>query len=283
MNIIEFSNIIRNERTASNFIRKQCWKDSIRFCIRCGARRIYKLSTGRYRCAKCKYTFTDFSGRWIGKLKIDVRQWLWIIKLFELELSARKISQQVGLSYPTTLKAVNLIRETIVTHSSDCRKLFGGEVEADEAYFGGKRKGPRGRGARNKIPVFGILERNGRVKVEVVRNVSAESILNLTLKIVRRGSIVYTDKFKSYDSLMFCGYRHLRVDHAKRFASGKVYINGLEGFWSYAKERLIKHHGVSRRKFPFYLKEMEFRYNHRNSSLFLHCVDYLCDLVPDLL
>jgi len=38
--------------------------------------------------------------------------------------------------------------------------------------------------------------------------------------------------------------------------------NGLEGFWSFAKERLIKFHGVSPEKFPFYLKEMEFRYNY---------------------
>jgi len=99
------------------------------------------------------------------------------------------------------------------------------------------------------------------VKVNVVRNVSAESLLNMTIKIVRRGSIIYTDKFRSYDALMFCGYRHLRVDHGKRFATGKVYINGLEDFRSYAKERIIKFHGVSKEKFPLYLKEMEFRYN----------------------
>jgi len=65
---------------------------------------------------------------------------------------------------------------------------------------------------------------------------------------------------------MFCGYRHLKVDHGKRvYASGKVCINGLEGFWSFAKERLIKHHGVSRSWFPYYLKELEFRYNNRGT------------------
>ena len=118
------------------------------------------------------------------------------------------------------------------------------------------------------MPVFGILERDGIVKVEVVKDVCAQTLLNLTIKTVRRGSIVYTDKFRSYDALMCCGYRHLKVDHAKRFSSGKVYINGLEGFWSYAKERLIKHHGVSKEKFPLYLKEMEFRYNNRNIEIF---------------
>ena len=137
-----------------------------------------------------------------------------------------------------------------------------------------------GRGAAGKVPVFGILERNGKVLVTVVANVSAETLIKLTVKTVRRGSIVYTDKFRSYDSLMFCGYRHLKIDHGKRFTTGKVYINGLEGFWSWAKERLIKHHGVSKQKFPLYLKELEFRYNNRHTDIFEKVSDFMCDLVP---
>jgi transposase len=81
---------------------------------------------------------------------------------------------------------------------------------------------------------------------------------------------------------MFCGYRHLKIDHGKRFTSGKVYIYGLEGFWSWAKERLIKHHGVSKDNFPLYLKELEFRYNHNNSTIYYEiglnpdsCCDFL--------
>jgi transposase len=66
---------------------------------------------------------------------------------------------------------------------------------------------------------------------------------------MKRGSMVYTVRLRSYDALMFCGYRHMKVDHDVRFSRGKVHINGMEGFWCYAKERLIKHHGVSPRKF----------------------------------
>jgi transposase len=219
----------------------------------------------------------------LGKLRISAVDWLWITKLFELELSTRKIAKQVNISYPTVLKAVDLIRQSMVVESEGGYDLVSGEVEMDEAYFGGKRKGKRGRGAAHKIPVFGILERKGIVQVEVLKDVSAESLLNIAVKKVRRGSIVYTDRFRGYDALMFCGYRHLRVDHEKIFSSGKVYINGLEGFWSYAKERLIKHHGVSIQKFPLYLKEMEFRYNHRNKEIFEILTKNLCNLVPDLL
>jgi transposase len=118
--------------------------------------------------------------------------------------------------------------------------------------------------------------------VEVLPNLQAQTVLGLTVKKVRRGSLVYTDRFQVYDALIFCGYRHLQVDHQTRFARGRVYINGLEGFWSYAKERLMKHHGVSPQRFPLYLKELEFRYNHRHEDLFTTSVAYLCDRVPNL-
>ena len=73
------------------------------------------------------------------------------------------------------------------------------------------------------------------MKVEAVGNVKAQTLLASTVKLVRRGSVVYTDRYRVYDALMFCGYRHLRVDHDRRFSRGKVHINGLEGFWAYGK------------------------------------------------
>jgi len=187
------------------------------------------------------------------------------------------------MSYPTALKAVTVLRTAVLAHSSDAAQLLAGEIEWDESYFGGRRKGKRGRGAFNKVPVFGILERDGIVRIEVVHDVSAETLLGMTLKMVRRGAVVYTDKIQSYDALMYCGGRHLKLDHQKRSSNGKLYLNGLEGFWSYAKERLIKHHGVSKQKFALYLKEMEFRYNHRKTQIFPLLVKYLVDLVPDRL
>ena len=202
-----------------------------------------------------------------------------MVKLFELEVSARKMAQQLAVSYPTALRAVTTLRRSLVAGTPGGEALLRGEVEADEAYFGGKRKGKRGRGAAGKVPVFGILERGGRVKVEAVGNVKAQTLLASTVKVVRRGSVVYTDRYQVYDALMFCGYRHLRVDHDRRFSRGKVHINGLEGFWAYAKERLIKHHGVSKERFPLYLKEMEFRYNHRHQDLFPLVVQQLTQWV----
>lgn len=283
MNLSTFEFIGKTENRARLYFKKYCWKKSHVFCSSCKGHKIYRIIGKRYRCKRCGYTFHDFSGRWLNRVHISYKQWLWIVKLFELEVSARKISQQNGLSYPTVLKACHTIRLSVLAQNKDYQDLMHGEVEMDESYFGGKRKGKRGRGAAGKVPVFGILERDGVVRVDVVKDVTAESLLNMTVKMVKRGSVVYTDKYKSYDALMFCGYRHLRVDHGKRFATGKVYINGLEGFWSFAKERLAKFHGVSKMYFPLYLKEMEFRYNNRKNNVFELLIENITNLVPNLL
>jgi len=280
MELETYYKLISSESRGRKYLLGKCFKNHQRICPRCCCRKLYKLREGRYRCSRCDYTFQDFSGRWINRGRLSAVQWLSLIKLFELEVSVRKMSLQLGLSYRAVYGAVSAIRMAILSHAEDASTLLGGEIELDEAYFGGRRKGNRGRGAAGKVPVFGILEREGRVHVSVVPDVSAATLLKLTVKKVRRGSVVYTDKFGSYNSLMFCGYRHLKVDHQKYFSSGKVYINGLEGFWSWAKERLIKHHGVSKNYFPLYLKELEFRYNNRNEDIFDQVATYLCDLVP---
>jgi transposase len=280
MDLNTYYKIVCNEKKAQKYFTKKCLKNGRRFCPRCHGTKLYKLSDNRRRCAKCKYSFNSFTGRWLGSSRLTYTTWLSVIKLFELEVSVRKMTEQLNINYKTVYHAVHLIRLAILSHAEDAEDLLSGEIELDESYFGGRRKGKRGRGAAGKVPVFGILERNGKVRVSVVPNVTAETLISLTVKTVRRGSIVYTDKFRSYDSLMYCGYRHLKIDHSKRFSSGKVYINGLEGFWSWAKERLIKHHGVSPKYFPLYLKELEFRYNNRHKDIFEIISNSLCDLVP---
>ena len=180
---------------------------------------------------------------------------------------SQKSFKATRTAYNTTYSLYNLFRQIIVPLTRE-NKRFSGEIEVDESYFGGRRKGKRGRGAANKIPVFGILERGGKVRVDVVEDVKGDTLLNLTLKKVKRGSLIYTDKFRSYDGLVSYGFKHERIDHGLKFANGKVYINGIEGFWSFAKERLTKYHGIDPGKFPLYLKELEIRYNYRNDDLF---------------
>ncbi len=281
MDLGTYERLISGEAAARRYVLGFCWKNQQRFCPRCRCRKLYRLGDGRRRCSRCRYTFQDLSGRWINRGGLSLGEWLRLVKLFELEVSPRRMAAQLGLAYRTVYKAVTTIRLAIVAHARDGSDLLSGEVEMDESYFGGYRKGKRGRGAAGKVPVFGILEREGKVFVEALPNIKARTVLDLAVAKVRRGSIVYTDRFQIYDSLMFCGYRHLKVDHRVHFAQGRVTINGLEGFWSWAKERLMKHHGISPQRFPLYLKELEFRYNHRDDDIFSLVTRSLCDLVPD--
>ncbi len=277
MDLKSFEYLIKNEQSVKNYLVRACWKNYARFCIRCKARKVYRIRRDRYRCGLCDYEFSDFTGRWLNSAKLPAKDWLWLIKLFELEISARKTSQQLGISYPTVLKAFHLIRQSITAHARNGDLFLRGEIEAGQTYFKGHQGTDSGKPSQNGVPVFGILERKGKVNVEVLRDVSPEALLNLTVKKVKTGSIVYTDKYRTFDALMFCGYKHVKVDR-KRFSRDNVYINGLEGFWSFAKERIDKFHGVSKEKFPFYLKEMEFRYNNRQQPIFETLVHYICDL-----
>lgn len=104
------------------------------------------------------------------------------------------------------------------------------------------------KGAFNNIPVFGILERNGKRKIEIVQDATTETLLTLAIKKLKRGSIIYTDRYKSYNKLVAMGFKHKRIDHSKRFGNGKVYIDRIEGFRTYSRERLLKHHMVSKIK-----------------------------------
>lgn len=188
-----------------------------------------------------------------------------MVKLSELESPALPSARQVRLGRNTASRLYMLMRRSLSRVPSP---RLAGEVEADESCFGGKRKGRRGRGAAGKDPVFGSIERGGLVAVHVVPNVSAELLVGLTVKSVRKGSLVYTDKFSSYNAMAAYGFRHRRIDHSRRFANGKVFINGNEGYWNYAKQRLAQHHGVSKHNFHLYLKEMEVRYNFREDDFF---------------
>ncbi len=156
-------------------------------------------------------------------MNISPSKWLYLIKLFELSISAKNASSELNLSYETTLKGFNLLRQVIAEELAKYDEILKGEIEADESYFGGKRKGKRGRGAGHKTIVFGILERGEKVSVNIIQDVKAESLMTETVKRVRRGSIVYTDRWRGYDSLMFCGFRHLSIDHSFKFKQGKVY------------------------------------------------------------
>ena len=267
MNLIELAQYISDEEKAEQVLREIGVLKRYTTCPLYGENHIGRVRRFKFKCYRCNKEWGVRRGSVLEGLKIPFTKFLMAIKLFELDTSVRESSKQLGLAYNTVYHLYQILRHAIIISDSD-NGSFSGEIEMDESYFGGRRKGNRVRGAAGKVPVFGILERGGKVKVEVVGDVKGDTLLELAIKKVKRSSLIYTDRFRSYNGLVSYGFKHRRIDHGKKFANGKVYINGVEGFWSFAKERLMKYHGVNPRKFPLYLKELEFRYNHRDRDLF---------------
>ncbi len=189
-----------------------------------------------------------------------------IVKYFCDDLTALTTSKLVEVNRHTVERYYTLLRRRIFEESLKEEKLQG-EVEVDERYFGPTRvRGKEGRGAGKKIPVIGLLKRNGKVYTKIVTNCSREELMPVIKGKVIEGSTVYTDGWTSYDGLLLYGYKHRRIYHShNEFARGKNHVNGIESFWSYAKRRLRKFNGVAKNKFLLYLKESEWRFNHRGT------------------
>lgn len=193
-----------------------------------------------------------------------------VLRLFALDLTASQITVLTGLNRNTVNRYLTLIRRSIALHC-DSKSPFAGVVELDESYFGAKRvRGKRGRGAFGKTIVFGIYKRNGCVYTEIVPNCSRQTLYAIIKGKVLPASTIHTDRFRTYDGIVDLGYqKHYRVNHsADEFAIGTNHINGIEGFWAFAKVRLVKFRGMRKSTFYLHLKECEFRFNYRNENLY---------------
>jgi transposase len=142
--------------------------------------------------------------------------------------------------------------------------VFCGEVEVDESYFGGRRKGKRGRGAGGKIPVFALLKRRGKVYTKIISDASSVNLCPIIERKVVPDSIVYTDTWRGYNALDVSSFKHYRIIHSKLFADKHNHINGIENFWNQAKRHMRKFNGVPKEHFALFLKECEWRFNNND-------------------
>ena len=200
-----------------------------------------------------------------------------LAECFGADVSATQAGKLAGVNRNTANLWYGNFREKILAYQEHENGSFHGEVELDESYFGGPRKKnhakdrrKRGRGAENKVPVFGIKKRDdGRVYTQIIKNASKQELLPIIRRLVARNkTTIYTDKWKSYDGLVLDGYKHKRINHSKQYSNRRgTHVNGIENFWSFSKRRLAKFNGVSRKTFLLHLKECEFRYNHKHDIL----------------
>jgi len=174
--------------------------------------------------------------------------------------TARAAAQIVGVQANTAASYYMRLRKLIASKLPSYE--LSGEVEADESYFGGSRKGKRGRGAAGKVAVFGLLKRGGKVYTAIIPNAKTETLLPIIEQKVTPDSIVYTDTFRAYNALDVSAFHHMRINHSTLFAEKENHINGIENFWNQAKRHLRRFNGIKTTNFYWFLKECEWRFNH---------------------
>src|SRR6266540_4182284 len=115
MRILDFDKLIRSEISAHRYLVRRRWRGRDKRCLNCNSKRLYRLGEGRYRCSECGYTFGDLTGTWLAQSRISAIKWLWLIKLFELEITAWQAAAQLGVSYPTVLRAFTIVRRAVLS------------------------------------------------------------------------------------------------------------------------------------------------------------------------
>lgn len=240
-------------------------------CEKCGvvnSKFHYVAQKKSFSCQWCGHHVFPCAGTIFDHSPTPLTKWFYAIYLMSQTrtgISAKQLERELGVTYKTAWRMFKMIR-SVLDDNGDAFGSGGGDVEVDETYVGGHRKGTRGRGSENKTPVVGIIERKGRAKAKVVPNSKYLSIIPLVTDTVDPSAAVHTDEYGVYKSLDKLGFDHQTVQHQrKQYVSANVHTNSVEGFWAQVKNAVNGvHHGVSPDYLQHYVNEYAFRYSHRN-------------------
>jgi len=131
---------------------------------------------------------------------------------------------------------------------------------------------------KEKPPIFGMIQRGGRVVLRMLANVQQKTIQPILEAVIACKTMIYTDEYDIYSRLTDWGYEHKTVCHSKgeyaRDEDGdgfhEVHVNTMEGVRSLLRSWLRPHRGISQENLPLYLAFFEFTHNvrQRGKALF---------------
>ena len=272
----DFNEMFPDDDACLEWLRNYLYPNGI-FCKLCkrNTKHHRVVSRRSYSCDHCGHHVHPTAETIFHKSSTPLTTWFHAIYLMastRCGISAKQIERETGVTYKTAWRIFNKIRELLQDDSGP----VGGSVEMDETYFGGRRKGSRGRpgrGDKKKTPIVGIVQRKGRVVARTTEDAKGSTLLPLVAKHVLPKSTVYTDEWSGYDGIPHmkdsegnpAGYKHRRIHHAaKIYVMGDIHTNSVEGFWSLIKRGIGGvYHAVSQKYLQNYLDEYSFRYNRR--------------------
>jgi transposase-like protein len=277
-NLHDLRQYFKNEIICREYLEKIRWNGNP-VCPFCQSDNPYKLSDQKtYKCSNkdCKKKFTATVGTIFENTKIPLSKWfvaMYLLTSHKKGISSLQLHRDIGVTQKTAWFINHRIREMLKDKAPE---LLGNMVEADETYVGGKGKNKhrdkrvertQGRSTENKTVMFGLLEREGKVKAEKVPNARKKTLQPIIIKTVKKGSTVITDEWRGYNKLSV-KFNHLRVNHSKDiYVDGIAHTNSIDGFWSLFKRGIIGiYHSVSEKHIDRYVTEFSQRYNTRNTT-----------------
>ncbi|MFD0894386.1 IS1595 family transposase [Luteolibacter ambystomatis] len=269
-----FNKIFPDEAAAIAFLENARWPDG-NIQSPYGDKGAYRIETrpGVYKCRATRKQFSVRQGTIFEESRLPLHKWFYAIFLTQSTkkgVSSIHLANVLGVTQKTAWFMMHRLRYGV--EHGDCLRPLSGIVEMDEHYSGGKGRGKRGRGAENKTPVFGMVERGGEVRVQVVPDCKKKTLIPIIKKHVStENTEVMTDDFPTYNALDGMYDRQVINHSAKQYvrADGHVHTNTIEGFWSHLKLGLkaVQIH-VRPKHLNRYCKEYEFKYNTRKLTNF---------------
>lgn len=255
-----------DEKACAEYLYQIKWPNGF-VCPVCGHQHCYPIKGyRRYQCAKCHHQTSLTANTVMHRSHLPLKKWFWAMYLVACDkrgISALALAEKIEICYETAWNVLRRIRAAMETR--DAHYKVGQIVEFDDAYFGAKIKGVRGRGAGNQGVFIAVSkDEDGRptyLKMQVTDNVQIPSVAKFATECIASGSVVQTDSFKSYRKPLAKDYTH----EAQDFDPNSEHLRWLHRITGNAKAFINgTYHGTSTKHLQMYLSEFCYRFNRRS-------------------